>query len=235
MIQGTRRDPLGDGKSYFLVVDFMGSDDRPVDAARVSFAKRAKEFPAERNQKLARFLAKAGHETPFHHPQICVEMRMPIFVARQWFRHVVGIARNEESRRYITTPPQYWQPRHFRFRAENIKQGSSEHPLRSWRALLAHGLFRGAVVAADLAYKGLLKLGACPEQARCVLPVATYTTVMETMSLSAAARICRLRLDPHAQIEIQAFAAALHAACEEIWPVSFPALLAATADKADAA
>lgn len=230
-----KSDPLGDGKSYLLVVDWMGDDDRPVDAARVSFARRAKEFTAERNAKLTGFLARSGHEGPFHHPQICIEIRMPIFVARQWFRHVVGIARNEESRRYITSPPEYWFPDRFRFRAPNVKQGSSEHALHSWRACLAHGLFRVAVLAADLAYKGLLKLGCCPEQARCVLPVTTYTRVMETMSLSAAARICKLRLDNHAQAEIRVFAQALHDACAKLWPVAWAALMADTADKADAA
>jgi thymidylate synthase ThyX len=51
---------------------------------------------------------------------------MPIFVAREWFRHTIGFARNEVSRRYVDTPPELWFPTEFRERDLNLKQGSKE-------------------------------------------------------------------------------------------------------------
>jgi thymidylate synthase (FAD) len=48
-----------------------------------------------------RYLAKHHHISPFFHPQLRFRLKMPIFVAREWFRHTVGFSRNEVSRRYV--------------------------------------------------------------------------------------------------------------------------------------
>lgn len=54
-------------------------------------------------------------------------MKMPIFVARQWMRSNVGIVYNEISRRYVDTPPEFYEPKQFRKRPEgSLKQGSGE-------------------------------------------------------------------------------------------------------------
>jgi thymidylate synthase (FAD) len=73
-------------------------------------------------------------------------------------------------------------------------------------------------------YKALLEQGVCPEQARMVLPQSMYTEFIETGSLSAYARLCGLRLDPHAQKEIQEYAEAVSKLIEEKFPVSWKAL-----------
>jgi thymidylate synthase (FAD) len=64
--------------------------------------------------------------TPFFHPQARFRIKMPIFLAREWFRHTVGFARNEVSRRYVDSPPTFYSPSEFRARAANKKQGSDE-------------------------------------------------------------------------------------------------------------
>ena len=38
-------------------------------------------------------------------PQARLRIKIPIFVAREWYRHTIGFARNEVSRRYVTTEP----------------------------------------------------------------------------------------------------------------------------------
>jgi thymidylate synthase ThyX len=50
---------------------------------------------------------------------------------------------------------------------------------------------------------------AAPEVARGILPQSMYTEFIETGSLAAYARICQLRLDPHAQKEIREIAATM--------------------------
>ena len=107
-------------------VDHMGDDLRVVNSARVSFAKEKSELD-KKDEKLIKYLAtaKPKHFSPFTHPQICVRITAPIFIARQWFKSTVGIARNEESRRYIDTPPSYWKADEWCGRPQGgLKQGA---------------------------------------------------------------------------------------------------------------
>jgi len=63
-----------------------------------------------------------------------------------------------------------------------------------------------------------------PELARTVLPQSMYTEFIETGSLAAYSRLCGLRLDPHAQREIQVYAEAVSALVQQRFPVSWTAL-----------
>src|SRR5690606_39082985 len=98
-----------------------------VNSARVSFLKES-EFEddgsvAERDKKLIGYLAKHNHWTPFSHPQITVRETVPIFVARQRFKHMIGFAYNEVSRRYVDDVPEFFVPESWRSRPEgSLKQ-----------------------------------------------------------------------------------------------------------------
>ena len=74
------------------------------------------------------------------------------------------------------------------------------------------------------AYRYLLSINVAPEQARAVLPVACYTSMYMTASLAACARICGLRVDSHAQGEIQDLAAQVSEHMDGLFPVSWAAL-----------
>ena len=65
------------------LIDVMGSDDRVVDAARVSFDKIASNYSDEQNQKLLKYLSDHNHWSPFSHVMITMRETVPIFVARQ--------------------------------------------------------------------------------------------------------------------------------------------------------
>lgn len=175
------------------------------------------------DEKLLKYLAKEGHNSPFFHPHLTFRVTAPVFVARQLMRSQVGLVISEVSRRYIDTKPDYWSPESWRTRAGNVKQGSGGE-LPVLRRLMASLIYRSAVAIQDWAYHLLLKLNVCPEQARAVLPVATMTTWIWTGSLSAFARVCALRLDAHAQQECQEIALLIDAHCEEQFPYSWAAL-----------
>ena len=142
------------------------------------------------------------------------KLTMPVFVERQWTTHKQNlfiskpetIVRNEVSRRYIDTPPQYHVPADFRLKAENVKQGSSSDVLINTERSLATEAYLQSIAEGDSTYKDLLGLGVCPEQARAVLPLAHLTTFWETGTLEAWKRVVRLRLHPHAQKEIREYA-----------------------------
>jgi thymidylate synthase (FAD) len=127
-----------DGIGGIEVLEVFGNDLTVVNAARVSFAKESTEF-ADRDAGLIRYLAKHKHTSPFFHPQIRVRIKMPIFVAREWFRHTIGFSRNEVSRRYVDTVPEVWipQPEGLRARDPKAKQGSKEEPVPAADAIVA--------------------------------------------------------------------------------------------------
>ncbi len=77
------------------------------------------------DKRLIRYLARHGHWTPFSHPQITLRETVPIFVARQRFKHMVGFTYNEVSRRYVDDEPEFYMPDGWRVRPEgSVKQGS---------------------------------------------------------------------------------------------------------------
>ena len=205
------------------MLHLMGDDLMVVNAARVSFAKESTEFK-EQDGKLINYLAKHNHISPFFHPQIQFRIRMPIFVAREWYRHQIGFSRNEVSRRYVSDRPVCWIPDESEFREKDpkVKQGSSDKIVKDHRA--ASIMFERSVNNALDTYEELLKMNVAPEIARCVLPQSMYTEFIETGSLAAYARLYKLRTSPDAQREIQKYANQIGAILEEKFPVSWKAL-----------
>lgn len=203
------------------LLDTFGDDLTVVNAARVSFAKESSEM-TPRDEKLIRYLADHHHVTPFFHPQARFRIKMPIFLAREWYRHQIGFARNEVSRRYVDTEPELWMPYELRERDSNKKQGSRDTPIAcndiAIKMMEVHN-----DNAIEL-YNDLLKMGVCPEQARIVLPQSMMTEFIETGSLAAYARLWRLRTDPTAQREIQELATRVGELLAAKFPVSWAAL-----------
>lgn len=213
-------DTLGDGVSSVELIDHMGSDLTVVNAARVSFHKESHEL-SPGDYKLIHYLATHGHWTPFAQPQLQFRIKMPIFVARQWYKSTVGFTRNEVSRRYVTDEPQFYTPKEWRRAVANKKQGSTEN------AYVMEDVDRAiALVYAQsrLAYDFLIGAGVAPEMARMILPQSMYTEFIETGSLYAYARMCGLRLAPDAQAETRAYARAVWDCVTEEFPASALAL-----------
>lgn len=216
-------DPLADTKSNVEILETMGNDLTVVNAARVSFAKESYEM-TKADEKLILYLAKHNHITPFFHPQVRFRLKMPIFVAREWYRHTIGFARNEVSRRYVDFKAETYNPEHLRARDPKLKQGSKPEDCEENMAA-ASLMARSNDMAIDT-YEKLLELNVAPEVARMALPQAMYTEFIETGSLYAYGRLCRLRLDPSAQKEIQLYASAIDSLLRERFPVSWAALMA---------
>lgn len=206
-------------------VDHMGDDMRVARAAWVSTDRTGTD---EDVRRLIRYLAKHNHWTPFAHPQITIIEHVPIFVARQRFRHTVGFVYNEESRRYVDREPEFWMPSEsggLRKRGKSIKQGSSDE-LLPYRMETHDSLVKYAYEEALRAYNMLLQdEGVCPEQARAVLPQGMITRYMVTGSLAAWARAYKLRSDPHAQKEIRQLAEQWDKIIRPLFPISWPALI----------
>lgn len=222
------------------LIDSMGDDLLVVNSARVSFDKESDwenplyredwEYPRvkEKDRKLIHYLAKHGHFTPFTHPQITLRITVPIFVARQDFKHQIGFTRNEVSRRYVDDEPEFYVPEVWRSRPEgSVKQGSGgenlTHKELSSR-LRVDNAYALLLDHAENLYSELLESGVAPEQARMVLPQSMYTSYYTTGSLAAWARAYKLRTDSHAQKETQVLYHQVGSIIAPLFPESWSAL-----------
>jgi thymidylate synthase (FAD) len=209
-------------KGFVSLISHMGNDLMVVNAARVSFNKKATEM-SEKDAKLISYLAKHRHWTPFAHPQITLHIKAPISIRTQLFKHKVGMVENEISRRYVTEEPQFYTPDWRSAPTNGAKQGSDDFIQDLVIEDFDRQYNRVALDAIDT-YNTLLREGVAPEQARFVLPQGTYTEWWWTGSLAAYARVYGLRSDPHAQWEVREYAAAISKLIEPIFPVSWKAL-----------
>lgn len=233
------------------LIDHMGSDLSVVNAARVSFAKaseyiyvtpggmevtpdedfdysRTKDCGygrgiSERDQKLIKYLATHNHWSPFAHAFASFRIKAPIFVARQLGKHQVGLAWNEVSRRYVDDEPEFFEPKVWRKRADDVKQGSSEDAVDK-PGFSPSEAYDVAMAEALSTYYYLLDAGVCPEQARMVLPQSMLTSWIWSGSLMAFSRVCNLRLDSHTQVETREVAKMISDQLAPLFPHSWKAL-----------
>lgn len=209
------------------LIDVMGDDSRVVDAARVSFDKIASNYSEEQNGALIRYLARHGHFSPFTHPQLTLRYTVPIFVARQEFKHIVGFTRNEVSRRYVDDTPEFYVPDVWRSRPEgSVKQGSGSDVNWALQEDLRED-YQNFLGKAKELYEVMIAEGVAPEQARMILPQSMYTSYYITGSLAAFARFYKQRSDNHAQQEIQELAAMVGEQIQPLFPMSWKALTGA--------
>lgn len=218
-------------------LNHMGTDLTVVNTARVSFSKETQWLPTDNDihhlavedKNLISYLAKHNHWSPFAHTSVQIRVKAPIFVARQLAKHQIGGSWNEESRRYISTDPEFYLPTEWHKRPEgSIKQGASEElvDLHDHTELDLLN-FTSPELITNLAfnsYKNLLLAGVCPEEARMVLPLNTMTNWIWTGSLMFWARVCNQRLDSHAQGATSEVAILIAEYMSKLFPVSWKAL-----------
>lgn len=196
-------------------VDHMGSDLSVVNAARVSFGKHHTEMTAG-DTKLIKYLASNGHISPFGHAFASFQVKAPIFVARQLVKHKF-LRWNEVSRRYVSTLPEFYEPDVWRGQAQDKKQGSA--------GVVADVNIKTTQRLVGMLYEDLLAQGVCEEQARMVLPQNTFTEWYWSGSVDALASMCKLRCSTDTQVETQDVAWQIYWVMEELYPVSWKALM----------
>lgn len=227
-----------DNKGYVRLVDHMGTDFSIINAARVSFDKEATPNEdgsmAERDIKLMKYLVRNNEMAVFRQATVQFEMYMPLMIARQYFKYIVGVANvsdgvcmNETSRRYITEEPTFYIPAENQWRStpDNKKQGSGDVLDSTTGQVLMRNL-EEHISQGESLYNQAMDLGVCAEQARLFLPAyGMYVRIRSTMSLAALLHLLRERLDGHAQEEFQEYARAMYSLTEPLFPVTFEAIL----------
>jgi len=196
-----------------------GSDFMPAIAARVSFGKDLQDLNEARDIKLMRYLAEHQHMSCFEHQTATFMIECPLFIRSQIQRHRT-FSYNEISRRYTSEELGFWVPALIRGQAKDNKQGSVE-PLEDQSNLHA---FTEIAKYAQADYQTMLDEGVCREQARALLPQSLLTRFYMTGNLRNWAHFLELRLDSHAQLEVQTVARRILEKLQEVWPESLKAL-----------
>ena len=219
---------MSQGKQEVRYIDHMGGDHSIVRAARVSFANEIRDALLSKELKfgdinLIKFLARNNHWTPFAHTAVTLRMKAPIPIRTQCFKHKQGFVENEESRRYIKSTPEYFMPT-WREAVENKKQGSGA-VLDSTFQKVENEYYTTHMEGCISGYEEAIKRGVCEEQARFYLPQGCIVNWYWTGSLAAYARFANLRLDSHAQREIQDLAALVSPILKSLYPHGWEALV----------
>jgi thymidylate synthase (FAD) len=201
-ILGTPLKVLDDG--FVRVVDYMGSDESIVQAARVSYGKGTKKINEDRG--LIRYLLRHAHTTPFEMCEIKLHVRVPMDCWRQWIRHRTASI-NEYSTRYSIAidASQKTSPAEWRLQSKGNKQGSEGFADSN----LGSKLTKREQELQDLArtiYNERVEQGIAREQARKDLPLSTYTEAYWKVDLHNLLHFLALRMDEHAQFEIRSYA-----------------------------
>jgi thymidylate synthase (FAD) len=200
-----------------LVPEGQTADSAIVQSARVSYGQGTKMVSEDRG--LVRYLMRHRHSTPFEMVEFKFHIAMPIFIARQWIRHRTANV-NEYSARYSIMPDRFYRPdiENVRKQSKSNRQGG-EGPIDAGTAEEFLKLLEGAE-ANYAKYLDLTERGVARELARAVLPVSVYTEWYWKCDLHNIFHFLSLRMDPHAQIEIQDYAKAMYELIKPIVPVA---------------
>lgn len=226
-------------QGYVRLVDHMGSDISICNAARISFNKetsfQSDGTLADKDYNLLRFLIKNNEMSVYRHATLQFEIYMPLMIARQFWKYIVGVANvndgvcmNESSRRYVTETPIFYIPNAEQWRGmpENKKQGSDQ-PIDPRIGQVATEELMKYVDEGVKLYEKWQTMGIATEQARLFLPsYGMYIRMRTTMSLASFIHFLEERLGNRAQHEIYEYARAMKLLIEPLFPATFDALSA---------
>ncbi len=213
---------LDDG--FVRLIDYMGSDEAIVQAARVSYGAGTKRVHEDRG--LIRYLMRHRHTTPFEMCEVKLHVRVPMDCWRQWIRHRTASV-NEYSTRYSVAidAMQKTNPEEWRLQAQGNRQGSGDSAGPGEGARLTDEE-RELQDRMRQVYEHRLAIGIAREQARKDLPLSTYTEAYWKVNLHNLLHFLHLRMDEHAQLEIRRYAEVIGREIVARWcPVAWDAFL----------
>ena len=211
---------------YATLVESWGSDERIIEAARMSTQKGFEGWgPTEDgsagDEKLLAYLYRNNHSTPFEMAGLIIEVQAPIFVFREWHRHRTQ-SYNEMSARYAPLPDLNYVPTierlmlgggHLTKQATGMGAMLTDYAAQGFQQALEE-----VYLEAEAIYQKSLRAGVPKELARLALPVGRYSRMRASANLRNWLAFLTLRAAPNAQWEIQQYAHAVGQMVAEKFP-----------------
>ena len=183
---------------FVRLVDYLGSDQRIVQSARVSYGEGTKTYRQDKG--LINYLMRNDHTSPFEQVVFTFHVKMPIFVARQWTRHRTA-RMNEISGRYSVMKDEVYLPDpEMAERIQSIMKEDTERAFSSYHEMLDMGIAR--------------------EISRIDLPLSIYTEFYWEIDLHNLFHFLKLRLDGHAQYEIRQYGIVMLEIVRKVCPIA---------------
>ena len=205
---------------FIRLIDYMGSDARIVQTARVSYGAGTKTLREDAG--LIDYLLRHEHTSPFEHVVFEFHCKMPIFVARQWIRHRTARL-NEISGRYSVMKDEFYVPPRdqISFQSADNKQGRNPEDVPAELQDKVIELLKQDQENVYSNYEEMIDDNVARELARINLPLSTYTEWYWQMDLKNMFHFLRLRMDSHAQWEIQEYGRAMATVVKAVCPLAY--------------
>jgi len=207
---------------FVSLIDYMGTDECIERAARVSYGYGTRKQSQTRG--LLRYLRRHKHTTPSEMVELKFHCCMPIFIARQWIRHRTANV-NEYSGRYSLIPMLFYTPEAAQLQTQSARNNQGRSGRAVDAAVHAEAVRRGGEsrrTATD-AYEWMTAGEVARELARIDLPLSTYTQWYWKIDLHNLLHFLTLRVDSHAQWEIQEFGRVMAGMLKRVAPLSYEA------------
>jgi thymidylate synthase (FAD) len=207
---------------FVALVDYMGTDESVERAARVSYGYGTRKTSVTRG--LLRYLRRHLHTTPSEMVELKFHCCMPMFVARQWIRHRTANV-NEYSGRYSLMPMLFYTPDAGQLQTQSRvnNQGRSGEPISSEQHAEVIRRWNEIRRLSRETYEWMTAENIARELARIDLPLSTYTQWYWKVDLHNLLHFLKLRVDPHAQWEIQEFGRVMAGMLKRLAPISYEA------------
>jgi thymidylate synthase (FAD) len=209
---------------FVALVDYMGTDECIERAARVSYGYGTRKASLTRG--LLRYLRRHLHTTPSEMLELKFHCCMPMFIARQWIRHRAASV-NEYSGRYSLMPMLFYTPSAEQLQTQSRanNQGRSGKPVDAETYAEAVQRWDEIRRSSRGAYEWMTSEDVARELARIDLPLSTYTQWYWKIDLHNFLHFLKLRVDPHAQWEIQEYGRVMAGMLKRVAPFSYEAFI----------
>jgi thymidylate synthase (FAD) len=207
---------------FVALVDYLGTDEDIERAARVSYGYGTRKQSATRG--LLRYLRRHKHTTPSEMVELKFHCCMPMFIARQWIRHRTASV-NEYSGRYSLIPMLFYSPDEAQLQTQSKRNNQGRSGQTVDRALFDEAQRRWSAIRREStdAYGWLTENQVAREQPRIDLPLSTYTQWYWKIDLHNLLHFLTLRVDAHAQWEIQEYGRVMAGMLKRVAPLSYEA------------
>lgn len=206
------------------LIDYMGSEERIVQAARTSF--KGKDTQEAVSNGLVRTLIEEAHTVPLEHCVFTFKIEAPLFVINQLVKHRMSSI-SAHSARYSKMRPEFYVPDDNRPCAQTGKAMEYNYSHTPETTEIAQVELEEVARYSWIRYEYMLRKGVAKEVARSVLPVSMYTTVVITVNLGSLLNIIKLRTDrygSHPQHEIAIMGEAMRDVLAEKFPTVLEAI-----------
>jgi thymidylate synthase (FAD) len=207
---------------FVALVDYLGTDEDIERAARVSYGYGTRKQSATRG--LLRYLRRHKHTTPSEMVELKFHCCMPMFIARQWIRHRTASV-NEYSGRYSLVPMLFYSPDEAQLQTQSKRNNQGRSGQTVGRELYDEAQRRWSAIRREStdAYGWLTENQVARELARIDLPLSTYTQWYWKIDLHNLLHFLTLRVDAHAQWEIQEYGRVMAGMLKRVAPLSYEA------------